>query len=138
MNNAAEEFVGRMRIKTTSVTQDIMDLSGGNQQKVVFSRVLVGQPRILILNEPTRGIDVGTKYEVYLLMQKLASEGLAIVFISSELAELMALSNRILALCKGRLEGDLNPEKASREEVLSAIMGKSCSLATSSDAEAVH
>jgi ABC-type sugar transport system ATPase subunit len=128
MNVTAQEYVARMKIKTTSVKQEILDLSGGNQQKVVFSRVLVGEPRILILNEPTRGIDVGTKYEVYLLMQKLASEGLAIVFISSEIAELMALSDRILALCKGRLEGELNPERASEEEVLSSIMGKACSL----------
>lgn len=128
MNKTAEIYVDWMKIKASSVKQGIMDLSGGNQQKVIFSRVLVGEPKILIMNEPTRGIDVATKYEVYILMKKLASEGLAILFISSEMPELMALSDRILPLCRGKMAEELDPEKVTQEDVLHAIMGQTCSI----------
>jgi ABC-type sugar transport system ATPase subunit len=124
LNKAAGKSVKEMKIKTSSIQQVILDLSGGNQQKLVFSRVLVGDPRILILSEPTRGIDVGTKYEIYLLMQRLAAGGMSILFISSEMAELLALSDRVLALYKGVLKGEFDPQVHTQEDLLDTIMGR--------------
>jgi len=129
IDKTTDEYIKKLRIKAESSRQPIMDLSGGNQQKVVFSRVLVGEPSVLILNDPTRGIDVGTKYEIYMLMQGLASQGLGILFISAELEELMALSDRILAMWQGRIAGEFDPKQVKREEILGSIMGGKAGIA---------
>ena len=101
-----------------STNQPITDLSGGNQQKVIFARVLQNQPDVLILDEPTRGVDVGAKFEIYQLIRKWANEGKAIVVVSSDLPELMALSDRILVMASGQIRGELAKEKFSEEAVM--------------------
>ena len=96
----------------------IQSLSGGNQQKVIISRWLANDPDILIMDEPTRGIDVGAKYEIYQIMIELAKQGKAIVMISSEMSELLGMSDRILVMCNGRLTGELSGEEATQEKVM--------------------
>ena len=99
-------------------------LSGGNQQKVVLSKWLNTRPRILILDEPTRGIDVGTKVEVHQIVEELAQQGMAIILISSDLPEVLAMSDRILVMREGRQMAVLTREEATEERVLSAAMGQ--------------
>ena len=106
-----------MSVKTPSQHTKIMNLSGGNQQKVIIGRWLLTDPDILLLDEPTRGIDVGAKYEIYKLIQDLATTGKSVIFISSEMAELQMICNRIMVMSNGRVAGieennkDLNQEK---------------------------
>jgi methyl-galactoside transport system permease protein len=113
-----EKYVEALSIKTPSIKQQIQYLSGGNQQKVLLGRWLLTNPNILILDEPTRGIDVGAKYEIYVLMEKLAQEGKCIIMITSEMPELLGMSDRILVMCEGHLSGILNADNASPEEVM--------------------
>lgn len=113
-----QENVGKLSIKTPSSKTLIQSLSGGNQQKVIISRWLANNPDILIMDEPTRGIDVGAKYEIYQIMIQLARQGKAIVMISSEMAELIGMSDRIAVMCNGRLTGEVSGEKATQEKIM--------------------
>ena len=108
----------RMNVKTPSLETTVGALSGGNQQKVVFAKWMLRDPDILILDEPTRGIDVGAKYEIYKIMIELAQEGKAILLISSELPELLGVSDRIYVMAKGRVAGELLAEDASQEKIM--------------------
>jgi ribose transport system ATP-binding protein len=116
-----QSFIEKMQIKTPSAKQPIGLLSGGNQQKVIVSRWLATEPRLLLLDEPTRGIDVGAKAEMYRLIDGLASQGLGILLVSSELPELLGLSDRILVMKQGEIAGEL-PGSASEEDVLKLAM----------------
>jgi ABC-type sugar transport system ATPase subunit len=110
--------IARFSIKVADPTRTVRNLSGGNQQKVVLARWLARQPRVLILDEPTRGIDVGAKAEVYALIRSLAANGLAVLFISSDLPEILGISDRILVMREGRITGELPAEGATEEQVL--------------------
>ena len=115
----AGEYVDKIGVKTPSVNTLIKSLSGGNQQKVVISKWLLRNCDILIFDEPTRGIDVGAKSEIYKLMNQLAAQGKSIIMISSELPELLRMSDRIAVMCEGRLVGELTIESASQENIMS-------------------
>jgi ribose transport system ATP-binding protein len=105
-------------VRTPSLEQEVNNLSGGNQQKVVIAKWVATRPRILILDEPTRGIDVGAKAEVHALMTRLARDGLSIIMISSELPEILGMSDRILVMRQGRLTGEFTRAEASQEAIL--------------------
>ncbi len=111
--------IHRLNIKTPTMDQIINNLSGGNQQKVLIARWLLAQPKILILDEPTRGIDVGAKAEIYRLISELASRGVAIIMVSSELPEILGMSDRVMVMHGGRITGILNQQEASQEKILS-------------------
>jgi D-xylose transport system ATP-binding protein len=121
----ARTIVDELRIKAQGLEQPVGTLSGGNQQKVVLGKVLLTQPRVLLLDEPTRGIDVGAKLEVYELINRLSKAGQAIVLVSSELGELLGISDRILMLCDGRVGGVFERSVATQETLLAAAMGRS-------------
>ena len=112
----------QLRIKATSPAQVVRSLSGGNQQKVVLSKWLETQPQILIFDEPTRGIDVGAKAEIHRLMSRLAAEGLAILMISSELPEILGMSDRVLVMRQGRIVAELPRAAATQEAIAGAMM----------------
>ncbi|RCG30497.1 sugar ABC transporter ATP-binding protein [Sphaerisporangium album] len=114
----AESFLERLRIKATSVFAKVGDLSGGNQQKVVLSKWIYTDPDVLILDEPTRGIDVGAKYEIYSIIQGLAAEGKGVLLISSELPELLGMCDRVYAMSQGRITGELARRDATQEAVM--------------------
>jgi L-arabinose transport system ATP-binding protein len=114
----------RLGVRTPSIEQEVSKLSGGNQQKVVFARWLARGPRILILDEPTRGVDVGAKLEIYRLIEELAGAGIAILVISSELTELLGLTDRIAVMRAGAIVGELPTAGASEEAVLALAMGQ--------------
>ncbi len=114
----AEQFVKTFEIKTPSLKAEIQNLSGGNQQKAVLARWMLLTPQILILDEPTRGIDVGAKYEIYSLMEQMAQEGKAVIMISSEMPELLGMSDRIAVMCEGHLSGILDGKDATDEKVM--------------------
>jgi ribose transport system ATP-binding protein len=118
MRAAATKYVGALRIKTPSVNQMTKNLSGGNQQKVVIAKWLVKDCDILIFDEPTRGIDVGAKEEIYVLLNDLAAQGKSIIMISSELPEVLRMSHRIIVMCEGRISGTLTAEEATQESVM--------------------
>jgi rhamnose transport system ATP-binding protein len=122
-NRISADSVGRLQIRTPSLSQRVMNLSGGNQQKVVVSKWLVSQPKILILDEPTRGIDVGAKAEIHALMTQLAQQGLGILMISSELPEILGMSDRILVMRKGTIAGEYSRAEATQERIISTAMG---------------
>jgi len=117
-HKAAEEYRQALRTKAPSVDYDVSKLSGGNQQKVVLSKWLFTDPDLLILDEPTRGIDVGAKFEIYGIIQRLASQGKGVIVVSSELPELIGLSDRIYTICEGRITGVLDREHADQESLL--------------------
>ena len=114
----SERSIRQLSIKTPSFQSLIKDLSGGNQQKVLFARWLLTEPEILILDEPTRGIDVGAKYEIYTIIADLAKRGKSIIMISSEMPELLGMSDRILVMCEGRMTGILEGKDATQVEVM--------------------
>ena len=114
----AEKYIDVFSIKTPSVRQEIQYLSGGNQQKVLLGRWILTEPEILLLDEPTRGIDIGAKFEIYSLMEQLASEGKSIIMISSEMPELIGMSDRILVMYSGRLSGIVNRDEATEERIM--------------------
>ena len=114
----SDKSVEMLRIKTPSVKTLIMNLSGGNQQKVLLARWLLTEPQILMLDEPTRGIDVGAKFEIHTIIADLAKEGKSILIISSEMPELLGMSDRIMVMCEGRLSGILNGKEATQEEIM--------------------
>ncbi|MDK2886857.1 MAG: ribose transport system ATP-binding protein [Thermosipho sp. (in: thermotogales)] len=119
----ATEEVKKYAIKVSSIKQKVKTLSGGNQQKVVLSKVLRKRPEIIFLVEPTRGIDVGAKVEVYNIVNKLANEGVGVVFISSELPEIVSLCDRVLVMHRGRSMGILNKNKINQENILKLATG---------------
>jgi len=114
----ADEYVKSLAIKTPSLGQRARNLSGGNQQKVVIAKWLTADTEILIFDEPTRGIDVGAKSEIYRLLNDLAQQGKSIIMISSELPEILRMSHRILVMCEGRITGELNAAEASQEAIM--------------------
>ncbi|HCE63089.1 MAG TPA: D-xylose ABC transporter ATP-binding protein [Clostridiales bacterium] len=119
-----EEYADKLSIKMASVDQKVSSLSGGNQQKVVISKWLATQPKILILDEPTRGIDVGTKAEIYKLIGELSKQGLAIVLISSEMPEILGLCRRILVMRQGKIVAEMSREEATEEKILTHYLGE--------------
>ncbi|MCD8197457.1 MAG: sugar ABC transporter ATP-binding protein [Lachnospiraceae bacterium] len=119
-NEAAQEYVDALNTKTPGVDQLVVNLSGGNQQKVVIAKWLVRNCDILIFDEPTRGIDVGAKSEIYTLMNKLAAEGKSIIMISSEMTEILRMSDRIVVMCEGKKTGELSIEEATQEKIMHA------------------
>ncbi len=113
-----KKSVELFRIKTPSIKQKMMHLSGGNQQKVLLARWLLTEPEILILDEPTRGIDVGAKFEIHALITELASQGKSIIIISSEMPELIGMSDRIMVMCEGKQSGTIDGKGADQEEII--------------------
>jgi len=118
MQGDTDWVVKSMNVKTPSRRTQIGSLSGGNQQKVVIGRWLLTKPDILMLDEPTRGIDVGAKFEIYQLINDLAVQGKSIIMISSEMPELLGVSDRILVMSNGRVAGIVNTRETSQEEIL--------------------
>ena len=119
----ARRFMEQLRIKAQSPTQVVSSLSGGNQQKVVLSKWLAAEPRVLLLDEPTHGVDVGTKADVHRTISQLAAQGLTILLISSELLEVLVMSDRVLVMREGRLVAELSREQATEERVIEAAAG---------------
>ena len=117
-NDAADKYIDMLKIKTDSREKTVGDLSGGNQQKVAIAKWLVGDPDIIILDEPTRGIDVGAKRDIYLLMEDLVAAGKAIIMISSEMPEVMGMSDRILVLSEGVLTGEVPRAEFNQEQIM--------------------
>jgi ribose transport system ATP-binding protein len=116
------DYIDKIRIKTPSMRQRVRNLSGGNQQKVVLSKALMTQPEVLILDEPTRGIDVGAKKEIYLLIGELKARGKAVLMISSEMQEVLGMSDRIMVLHEGRKMGELSHDEATQEKIMELIL----------------
>jgi len=123
----AAKMIQQMRIRTPNAAQIVQFLSGGNQQKVVIGKWLALGPRLLLLDEPTRGIDVGAKQEIYRLMEDLAAQGLAILFVSSEMEEILGMSDRVLVMHEGRISGELARKDLSEEAVMFLATGKELS-----------
>lgn len=119
----AEKHVKSLAVKTPSIKTKVVSLSGGNQQKCIIGRWLETSPRILIMDEPTRGIDVGAKYEIYLLMKEIAESGGAVIMISSELPEVLNMSNRVLTVFEGRITGEFDPEVFTADQVMESALG---------------
>jgi len=121
---AADRYVKDLRIKTPSLNQKVVYLSGGNQQKVVLSKWLCCKSEVFIFDEPTRGVDVGAKAEIYQLMNRLTASGVAIIMISSEMLEVLGMSDRILVMRGGRIRGEFSAEEATQERVLQCALGE--------------
>lgn len=120
INGIVDENIKKLRIKTPSMKEHIANLSGGNQQKVIVSRWLANDPDVLIMDEPTRGIDVGAKHEIYEIMNELAKQGKAIIMISSEMSELLGMADRVYVMCNGKLTGEIQkPEDMTQAKVMS-------------------
>lgn len=120
INRIVDESIKKLSIKTPSMNEHIANLSGGNQQKVIISRWLANDPDVLIMDEPTRGIDVGAKHEIYEIMNELASQGKAIIMISSEMSELLGMADRVCVMCNGKLTGEIDqPEEMTQAKVMS-------------------
>lgn len=137
MNEAAEkqqtlDFIEKLRIKTPNITQTVNNLSGGNQQKIAVSKALAPLPGILIFDEPTRGIDVGAKQEIYRLMNELVEQGHSIIMVSSEMIELMGMADRIIVLCEGQIAGELSKNDYSQERILSLASGNNGGITSES------
>jgi ABC-type sugar transport system ATPase subunit len=124
MKRLAQTYLSRMDVKAHSVEQKIGALSGGNQQKVVLARGLATEPRVLLLHEPTRGIDVGAKAEIYQILNQLAARGIAILVVSSELPELIGQCDRIIAMFNGEIAGEFTRAEATEERILARAMGQ--------------
>ena len=120
----AEKYRDLLKIKTPSLGQQVKNLSGGNQQKVVLAKSLAAESKILIFDEPTRGIDVGAKQEIYNLMCALANDGIAIIMISSDMEELLGMSDRVIVLCEGRFAGEVPRGEFSQNYILDLASGK--------------
>jgi len=118
-----QDFQQKLRIKTRNSSQAVLTLSGGNQQKVVFAKWLATHPKLLILDEPTRGIDIGAKAQVHDLIFDLAGNGIAVLIISSEMPEIIGLSHRILTMYRGKISGEFNRDTVTEEQVIAAITG---------------
>lgn len=124
---ATAEVIDRLGVKTASQTSVIGNLSGGNQQKIAFGKWWLRRPKVLMLDEPTRGVDVGAKQEIYRLLDRLAAEGLAILFVSSELEEVLALADRVIVMHEGRIRGELTRAEMTEEAIMRLAVGiESC------------
>ena len=140
----ARDYRKRINIRSPSVEQKTVNLSGGNQQKVVLAKWLFSEPEILILDEPTRGIDVGAKYEIYTMIRDLAAQGKSIIVISSEMPELLGITDRVLVMNEGRLVGELPTAEATQEKIMSIIIKSGHDLTEANitpeeiEAEAAH
>jgi len=121
---AIQEMTQKLHIKTTGYHVPVDTLSGGNQQKVVIAKCLLTQPEVLLLDEPTRGIDVGAKAEIYTLISQLAKEGTAIIMVSSELPEILAMCDRVIVLCEGRMTGTFDRSDVSQEMIMEAATAR--------------
>jgi ribose transport system ATP-binding protein len=121
-------MIRKLKIKTPHAEQVVQYLSGGNQQKVVLGKWLALAPRVLLLDEPTRGIDIGAKQDIYSLMEELAARGVAILFVSSEMEEVLGMSDRTLVLHEGRLAGELRRDQLSEEAVMHLATGNTRQL----------
>lgn len=119
----SQKYVSALNVKTSSVETQVKNLSGGNQQKVVIGKWLMTEPEILILDEPTRGIDVGAKFEIYKIMNELVEAGVTVIMISSDLEEVLGISDRILVMCEGRIEGELDYREATQEKIMHYATG---------------
>ena len=119
INQVVDDSIKKLSIKTPSMKEHIANLSGGNQQKVIVARWLANDPDVLIMDEPTRGIDVGAKHEIYEIMSDLAKQGKAIIMISSEMSELLGMADRICVMCNGKLTGEIDqPEEMTQARVM--------------------
>ncbi|WP_417397211.1 sugar ABC transporter ATP-binding protein [Gimesia chilikensis] len=125
--NISEEMIAAMKIKTPSDSQIVQFLSGGNQQKVVLGKWLAMNPRVLLLDEPTRGVDIGAKEEIYTLMNQLASQGMAVLFVSSDLEEIRGISDRVLVMHEGQMTGELSRDELSEEAIMQLATGQTLS-----------
>jgi ribose transport system ATP-binding protein len=121
--DVAQKHVESLGVKTPTIKTLVKSLSGGNQQKCIVGRWLEINPRVLILDEPTRGIDVGTKYEIYVLMKQIAENGGSVILISSELPEVLNMSNRVLTIYDGRITGEFNPETVVPDQIMEKALG---------------
>ena len=119
---SAEEYKKRINVKSNSIEQEVGSLSGGNQQKVVLAKWMLTQPDVLILDEPTRGIDVGAKYEIYCVINDLAKAGKAVIVISSEMPEIIGTCDRVYVLNEGEIAGELSSDDVSQERIMQCIM----------------
>ena len=119
---SSEEYMKRIRVKSNSIEQVVGSLSGGNQQKVVLAKWMLTQPDVLILDEPTRGIDVGAKYEIYCVINDLAKAGKAVIVISSEMQEIIGTCDRVYVINEGEIAGELSKEEVTQEKIMSCIM----------------
>jgi ABC-type sugar transport system ATPase subunit len=126
----ARQLVQSLRVRTPSIEQKVLNLSGGNQQKVVIAKWLALHPKILIMDEPTRGIDIGAKAEVHGLMHQLAADGVAILMISSELPEILGMSDRVLVMRQGRIAGELARSEATQEAIMALATGVAAEVET--------
>ena len=120
----AQQYVKDLNIKVRDVDQCTETLSGGNQQKVILAKWMLAKPEVLILDEPTRGVDVGAKYEIYQIMNELVSKGVAIIMISSELPEILGMSDRIYVMHERTINGELTRENATQEKILYCASGE--------------
>lgn len=120
----AKEYCEKLKIKTPSIEQKVINLSGGNQQKVVLAKTLAQDAQIVIFDEPTRGIDVGAKQEIYLLMKEMVEAGKSIIMISSDMEELLGMSDRILVLSEKKMAGEVSKEQFSQEYILRLASGE--------------
>jgi len=118
----SEMYRKKLNIRSLSIFQKAGDLSGGNQQKVVLSKWIFAEPDVLILDEPTRGIDVGAKFEIYTIINQLAEEGKSVIFISSELPEILGISDRIYVMSNGKIVGEFMKAEATQEGIMKCIM----------------
>ncbi|WED24522.1 ribose ABC transporter ATP-binding protein RbsA [Vibrio sp. JC009] len=121
---AVEDFIGAFNIKTPSRNQIIGNLSGGNQQKVAIAKGLMTKPKVLILDEPTRGVDVGAKKEIYQLINKFKAEGMSIILVSSEMPEVLGMSDRVLVMHEGTISGEFDVSEADQEKLMACAVGK--------------
>ncbi|MFV0358280.1 multiple monosaccharide ABC transporter ATP-binding protein [Tropicimonas sp.] len=118
----SREYIGKLKIRCSSMLQEVVNLSGGNQQKVVLGKWLYSHPEVLMLDEPTRGIDVNAKFEIYTIINELAAEGKGILFISSEMPELLGMCDRIYVMNEGRIVGELPAKEATQEAIMRMIL----------------
>ncbi|HUV06926.1 MAG TPA: ATP-binding cassette domain-containing protein, partial [Spirochaetia bacterium] len=118
-----DSFISKFKVKLTSMDQLVESLSGGNQQKIIISKLLLTEARVFIFDEPTRGIDVGAKYEIYKIMNDLTAEGKGIIFISSELPEVLGVADRIFCMREGRILKSFSRQEASPEAVMRVLLG---------------
>ena len=125
-NMVAKDYVKAMKTKTPSVLQKVGNLSGGNQQKVLLSKWMFAEPDVLFLDEPTRGIDVGAKYEIYSIINDMVSQGKSVVMISSDLTELLGMCDRIYVMNEGKITGEFSAEEATQEKIMSTILKSDC------------
>jgi ribose transport system ATP-binding protein len=125
----ARQYSDQLQIKTPTIEQEVENLSGGNRQKVVLARWLYTKSKLLIFDEPTSGIDVGVKYEIYNLINRLVEQGIGVIVISSDLPEILGISDRIAVMCEGRLAGILSRTEATQEKVMTLATGQGAEVA---------